>query len=230
VHNYTNHFEICVQETDGRVIRESSFICSQGFERITEPQELNFGGTFLDEPSFYVRGEMLDHGIPSLGFALVEREHLGVNKDGLKERSLVTGSWLADVKQRIRLKRSKDEIIEAPGVQGPCRMSLDQIEADLIIRSPGQRIAYVADCAYNPGNREKIIALAKDADYFFCEAAFLDEYIDQAEKTRHLTARQAGELATAAGARRLIPYHFSPRYQGKHKLLLAEAEKYFQPG
>lgn len=231
VHNYTNHFEIRVHETDGRIIREGSFICSEGFQRITGPEESNFSGTLLDGPSFYVKGEMLDHGIPALGFTLVEREHLGINKDGLKERSLVTGPWLADVKQRIRLKRSKDEIIEAPGGgKSPCRMSLGQIEAELIIRSPGQRIAYVADCAYNPDNRDKIIALAKDADYFFCEAAFLDEHIDQAEKTRHLTARQAGELAAAAGARRLIPYHFSPRYQGKHKLLLAEAQIYFRPG
>lgn len=228
VQNYSNHFEIRVRETDGNMIREASFICTQRFRKEAEYEEKPFNGILLEEPSFYIEARVLDHGIPTLGYVLVEYEHLGVNKDRLKERSLQTGPWLSEVKEMIRRGEGKEKIMAAPTDHGTYRMTLGEIEADLIIRSPGQRIAYVADCSYSKSNRENIIALAKGADYFFCEAAFSEKDNIQARRTRHLTARQAGELASAAGVGRLIPFHFSPRYQGKHKKLLAEAEKYFK--
>ncbi len=228
VQNYTNHFEIRVSETDGKSIRKSYFICRQGFEKKLDPQELPFEGILLAEPSFYIMAEVLDQGIPALGFGLVEREHLGINGNRLKERKLLPGPWLAKVKERIQLKAPKDEVIEAPSIEGKCRLTLGEIETDLIIRSPGQRVAYVADTSYCRENREKIISLAGGADYFFCEAAFLEEDINQARNTRHLTAHQAGKLAATAGVRRLIPFHFSPRYQGKTNRLLAEAKKTFR--
>jgi ribonuclease Z len=228
VQNYSNHFEIRVRETDGSVIRKTSFICAQGFTKEAEYEEKPFDGILLSEPSFYIKAKLLDHGIPALGYVLVEHEHLGINKDRLKERSLQTGPWLSKVKEMIRKGEAKNKIIAAPCDRGTYQMTLGEIEANLIIRSPGQRIAYVVDCSYSKSNREKIIALAKGVDYFFCEAAFLEEDKIQASKTRHLTARQAGELATAAGVDRLIPFHFSPRYQGKHKSLLVEADRFFQ--
>jgi ribonuclease Z len=40
----------------------------------------------------------------------------------------------------------------------------------------------------------------------------------------HLTARQAGSIARAAGARLVTPFHFSPRYAGREAELRAEVE------
>lgn len=228
VQNYTNRFEIRVSETDGRIVRRCHFLCSQGFEKISDSQEFPFRGVLLAEPSFFVTTAVLDHGIPTLGFSLIEREHWGIKGNRLKERKLLPGPWLTEVKERIRLNEPKDEVIEAPSTEGRCRLTLGEIAADLIIRSPGQRIAYVADASYCRENQEKIISLARKADYFFCEAAFLEEDIDQAINTRHLTARQAGKLASVAEVRRLIPFHFSPRYQGRYTCLLVEADKSFK--
>jgi len=227
VHNYANHFEIRVLETDGRTIRKARFICRQGFAKQLG-REMPFQGVLLSEPAFSVQAAVLDHGIPSLAFALTERVHLNVNRSRLEERGLVPGPWLAEVKEHIWRETPKDRIITAETLQGDtCQLTLGKIEEEFIIRSPGQRIAYVADAAYTPENREKIVALAREADYFFCEAAFLDEHAKQAQKTRHLTARQAGELAAAAGVRRLIPFHFSARYEDRAEELLKEAEAAF---
>ena len=76
---------------------------------------------------------------------------------------------------------------------------------------------------YNPCNREKIITLVKEADYFFCEAAFLEKDRDRAAQRYHLTAHQAGVLAREAGVKRLIAFHFSPRYHGCYHLIVEEA-------
>jgi ribonuclease Z len=88
---------------------------------------------------------------------------------------------------------------------------------------PGQRITYVVDTLFDQPNAERIVALARAADVFYCEARFLDVDRDEAEKRHHLTARQAGFLARAAGVRRLEVFHFSPRYQGMAQAFHAEA-------
>ena len=96
--------------------------------------------------------------------------------------------------------------------------------------TPGQKIAYVADCRFSPENAQKIVQLAQGADLFFCEAAFLERDRDRAEERSHLTARQAGELAREAGAKKLQIFHFSPKYEKETSLLYREAAEAFQAG
>ena len=75
-------------------------------------------------------------------------------------------------------------------------------------RRPGQSMAFVMDTAPCEGAE----ALADGVDLLVCEATFLDDERELARRYRHMTARQAGELARSAGARRLVLTHFSARY------------------
>ncbi len=72
----------------------------------------------------------------------------------------------------------------------------------------GQVFAFVMDTAWC----EQAVALAAGADLLVCESTFLTPEAELAERYGHLTARQAGRLAAAAGARRLVLTHFSARY------------------
>ena len=93
--------------------------------------------------------------------------------------------------------------------------------------TPGQKVAYVVDTLFSPGNVARVTRLAAGADVLFCEAPFLEEDLEQATRRYHLTAAQAGALARAAGVRRLQVFHFSPRYEGRYGEIIAEAQAEF---
>ncbi len=59
---------------------------------------------------------------------------------------------------------------------------------------------------------DNAIKVAKGAKLLLCEATYLEEHKALAKKHRHLTARQAAEIAKEAGAKMLVLTHFSARY------------------
>ena len=105
---------------------------------------------------------------------------------------------------------------------------LGDVRERFLTISRGQKIAYVVDARYDEENEEKIIALARGADVFYCEAPYLDADAGKARDRYHLTARQAGLMARKARVRDLVVFHFSPRYTGQGDALEREAMEAFQ--
>lgn len=232
VENYG--FAIAVAEVGPERIRRVLFPAATGFL----PQALGeapFDGTVLDEPAFWIRTAHLDHRIYSLGFALEEKSHLNVDKDALARLGVPPGPWLSDLKAAIRRGEPDEFVVTArwrlPAGGELCReFRLGEVRDRLIKETRGQKIAYVVDTIFTPENAARIAALAQGADLFFCEAPFLSEDEEQARKRYHLTAHQAGLLARAARARKLVVFHFSPRYAGQAERIYREAQDAFLGG
>lgn len=86
----------------------------------------------------------------------------------------------------------------------------------------GLSAAYCSDTAVFPEEAGWL----QGTDLLYHEATFADEHLDLAHKMYHSTAREAAEVAAAAGVKKLVIGHFSSRYPD-HGLLLSQAREVF---
>ncbi|MEJ2361619.1 MAG: Clp1/GlmU family protein [Gammaproteobacteria bacterium] len=180
-------------------------------------------GIVLAQPGFRVRACSLDHhGTPVIAYALLADKQLNIRKDRLQARGLSPGPWLDILKQQL-LQDNTDALIQLPDGQ---TASVAALAEDLVIITPGKKLAYATDLADTPDNRYRLIALAKNAHTFFCEAPFMETEVEHASRNGHLTTRACGEIASAAGVARLVPFHFSRRYADHAQSLFEEIERY----
>jgi ribonuclease Z len=195
-----------------------------GFE--VGPTGMADDGLLLANGAFSVTAAVLEHHGPCVGFAVEEKAHVNVWKNRLEERGLPTGQWLQSLKCAILEGHADEVMIPLPaGASAP----LGELR-DLVSISPGQKIAYVTDVADTEPNRAAIVRLAGGADTIFIEARFAAADAGQARDRAHLTTAAAGEIARTADARRVEPFHFSPRYEGEEERMIAEVIDAFASG
>ncbi len=232
VENYPTDFTICATELhpDGKALA-AQFHCRKGFRSEGNEAFAIHEGKLLDEEGFRVRAVFLDHRIPSLAYTLEEKRHVNIMKNRLDDEGLPVGPWLAELKKAVL----RDEPDETPfriwwrrdGRLTERRERLGDLRGRILQVVPGQKITYVTDAVYSEGNADRIVALARGADYLFIEAAFLGEEAPRAAQKYHLTAAQAGTMARLANAVRVIPIHFSPKYTGMEELMESEVLEAF---
>jgi ribonuclease Z len=222
VERYPGNFTLWVRELAADwSVRTARFRASARFVREALVEESAPSGVLREEPRFRVRAASLDHGIPCLGFALEEKVHVNVWKTRLAEMGLVPGPWLNDLKRAVAEDLSDDTPIHG--------RTLGELKSRLLEFAPGQKIAYVTDIRYSEENEARVAALAADADLLYIESVFLSTEAEHAARKHHLTAAQAGRIARAARAKHVVPFHFSPRYEGREAELLAELQSSLAP-
>jgi ribonuclease Z len=147
----------------------------------------------IERDGYRVAAYETDHGVGALGYALVEDPR--------------PGAFDPERARELGVKPGPDfgRLQEGETVGG--------VHPDQVMGEPrrGRRIVLAGDSA--PCEMTRLVAF--EADLLVHEATFLDEEADRAAETRHSTARQAAELAAAAGVTMLALTHISPRYGGK---------------
>ncbi|MDB2391550.1 ribonuclease Z [Acidimicrobiaceae bacterium] len=155
------------------------------------PQPIDGPGVIGRLGDLTLRAVPLEHRCTTYGYRLDEPDGLSV----VPERLAKTGIGGPDV----------GVLLEQGWFDGPNgRVTRD----DVTITRKGQSMAFVMDTVMCDGALE----LADGVDLLVSESTYLHEHAPLAAEYRHMTARQAGELAAAAGARRLVLTHFSARY------------------
>lgn len=213
--------------TDGSAQR-ARFSSRRQFARETCPAAARTADVVHDETTFRVRGRFVDHGIPCLAYVIEEKARVKIAKDRLAALGLTTGAWLRDLKHAVLTGAPDATPIQVAwrdrqGTHAVTR-SVDELRPLILDIVPGQRIGYVTDLCYTAANVDTLAQLLTDVDLLFIESVFLDEDRAHGLRKNHLTACQAGLIARRVGARAVVPFHFSPRYEGRAAALDAEVQ------
>jgi ribonuclease Z len=165
-------------------------------------------GEALERDGYRILVFPVHHGVSAVGYALDEPD-----RPGEFDAAAADALGIPFGPERGELQRGESVTLDDGAVITP-----DAVVGEA---RKGRRIVITGDTA----PVETVRVLAEGADVLVHEATFSEEERDRAEDTLHSTARQAAEVAAAAGVRLLALTHFSPRYFGPE--LLEEAQAVF---
>ncbi len=227
VHRYDVEMVVEVREVgaDGRGT-SASFSSRRRFEREEGAPFAMQGDVLHEEAAFRVRARFVDHEMPCLSYAIEEKARVHVAKDRIEAMGITPGPWLRSLKQAVLSGAPDSAPIEVrwrdrEGEHVATR-TVAELKPVILDVVAGRRVGYVTDLRCTDANVATLRALLEGVDLLFIESVFLDEDREQAARKNHLTARQAGGIARLVGAKSLVPFHFSPRYD--HRAAEVEAE------
>jgi len=163
----------------------------------------------LDHEKFTVETLPLDHRVYTNGYLF--KEKIGSRKID-KAAVVKYGVSIADMEN---LKRGKDISLEDG----------TRIKNQLLTHDPDipKSYAFCSDTAYKPDLAE----LVKEVNCLYHESTFLTIHQDLALKTKHSTAAEAAQIASAAQVKQLILGHFSSRYTDLN-VFVEQAQVHFE--
>jgi ribonuclease Z len=91
----------------------------------------------------------------------------------------------------------------------------------------GQRIGYVTDIRDSSGNMATVSPICAGTDPLFIEASFPACEEERTRERGHLTTTTPRRMARAANARRVGPFHSSPRNPLTEDEVSAEIDRAF---
>lgn len=173
--------------------------------------ELNEGVIFKDK-QFTVECMLLDHGIESYAFRVVEANHEGMLQvDKLTELGIPAGPLYGKLKQGQAVTLPDGRVIDGKDFVGESKK--------------GRIITIFGDTRLT----KKSSQFAKDSDVIVHESTFNKNEAKLARAYFHSTTQQAATIAKEAKAQKLMLTHISARYLAKEAKELEEEAKEIFP-
>ena len=165
-------------------------------------------GKFFETNDFYLESKRMTHGVPCNAYVFVKKGKIRIDKSKLKKSKLPSGLLLRKLKQ--------GEDITYQGKK--------YLAKNLTFKEKEKKISFVLDTSLN----KWIVNFVKNSDLLICESAFHSEFEAKAKEYKHLTAKQASEIAKKSKSKKLILTHISQRYDKNPKKILDDARKVFK--
>lgn len=165
-------------------------------------------GKVYEDEKFLIYAKKLDHGIPSYGYRVVEKDKQGsLLAEKLQAYGIEPGPIYQQIKENEKVVLDDGRTIYRKDVVGPMKK--------------GRIITIFGDTRY----KEEFIPFAMESDVIIHEATFADDKAALAAKYFHSTTVQAASIAKKANAKNLILTHISSRYQNEEEAMLLEEAK-----
>ena len=168
-------------------------------------------GRLIDDEQFIVDCYRLEHGVPSFGYRITEKDRLGeLIVEKLRERGIKPGPIYQQIKENPTVVTPDGETLHREHFIGP--------------NKKGRVISVLGDTRY----KQEHIAFVKDSDVLVHEATFNDQSAKRAREYFHSTTGQAATIAKEANVGTLLLTHISSRYREEdYPGLLKEARRVF---
>ncbi|RLI35602.1 ribonuclease Z [Candidatus Bathyarchaeota archaeon] len=174
-----------------------------------EVQEVTSEGVIYDCNDYEVRAGWSEHTVPTVAYALIEKQRPGrFNPERALSLGVPKGPLWSRLQRGLTVELPNGRIVKPEDVLGPPRR--------------GRKIVYTGDTRPSRG----IIELAKGADVLIHDATFADDLAERAREDMHSTASEAASVAKEAGVGLLVLTHISARYEDTD-ILLEEARRIF---
>jgi ribonuclease Z len=141
----------------------------------------------------------LDHGVPCLGYSFIEKDKRKIKPLIIKKLGIPEGPLLGE------LQNNKPILWKGKKIN----------PEDTTYLVKGKKITIILDTSIN----NNMYTLAKDADLLISEATYTSDLEEKASEYKHLTARQAAELASQTNVKKLVLTHLSQRHKTPEKIL-----------
>jgi ribonuclease Z len=181
-------------------LRELVATLKRVFGRLTYPLELielDAGGT-LERDEYSVHPFPVEHGVPALGYALVEE-----SRPGRFDLDTATALGVPDGPARGALQRGEAVTLADGSVVRP----------EQVLGEPraGRRVALTGDT--RPA--AAVVEAVSGFDVLVHDATFCADELERARETGHSTAAEAASVGRDAGVQLLALTHISSRYGGR---------------
>jgi ribonuclease Z len=169
--------------------------------------EIKKDGLFLKEKDFSILAYHLKHTSTCLGYSFIEGDVRKINIDYLKQYKIPQGPIIGNLQKGLNIKYQDKTI---------------KFEEATYLKK-GKKISIILDTLLT----DNCYRIAKDSDLLICEATYANELENKAKAYKHLTAKQAAQIAKFSNVKKLVLTHFSQRYKSV-KNLEKEAKKIFK--
>ena len=155
-------------------------------------------GIFFENNDFQLEAHLLEHGIETLGYSLVEKDKRKVDIKKIKKLGVPFGPLIGKLQEGKPIEHNGKKIMPD----------------DATYIENGKKIAYITDTVLC----DNCYKIADNADLLVCEATYSSKLVDKSEEYGHMTAKQAAQVANKANVKQLVLIHFSARYKNTQEL------------
>lgn len=206
--------------------------CTKRFPAPVSTTIARDGRAIYETPVLRVESVSVDHTVPCLAYAVIEKAGIHPDRERIAASPLKTGPWIAEVLDLTRANPPNEPVSSSTkwpvtlDIAGGRYLVTDLVERYFRAR-PERRIAFVTDTAWSSKVQEVLTLLCQHAVQLYCDCFYSQADSRSAAKHKHMTVNHTTQLAQAACVEELVLMHFSQRYRGRYDQLLAEARQRF---
>lgn len=172
-----------------------AFLFSVGFEHeIFEIEEAK-----INTKNLIIESKKLEHSVLCLGYSIIEKDSRRIKVREIKKLDIPDGPLLGKLQNNQPIVWKGKKILAK--------------NTTYLVK--GKKLAVVLDTVLC----DNVNYIAKDADLLIIESSYLQDQFDKAQEYKHLTAQQAGIVASKNNVKSVVLIHLSQRYKTPEKIL-----------